>query len=253
MMLNRSWAPLAAAFMGLAPLTSHAQLAAYSQTFETLAPAETGWGNAALGDDGWRTWVNVFSAGGAFLHSYGQYAAPNGSLGYSGIGVGEGGPQQGNRQLAVYSNYADNTAHDSGHWVETLVFQQRTIAVADVGSTWAFQFDTKRFNLEAPSTARAFIWTLDPANHFQASASASVAMTAIPATWGTYALPFTITAGAGQILQFGFANTATGYKGSAIYYDNISFALAPVPEPATYALMLAGLGVFGAALRRRRR
>ncbi len=36
------------------------------------------------------------------------------------------------------------------------------------------------------------------------------------------------------------------------YADNLSFTLAPVPEPETYALMLAGLGLVGFAARRSR-
>jgi len=246
----RALTPLAVAGLLVAPLASHADLSAYSQDFESLAPAEEGWGNDALSSDGWITWVNVFDAGGSYLYQYGTNPAPNGTLGYSGIDVGQGGPEQGHQQLAIYSDYSNNSAHGSGEWVETVVYEQRTVGAGDVGTTWTFQFDAKWFNLVAPSTARAFIKTLDPDNGYQESASMSVDMSAVPATWGSYSLPFTITAGAGQVLQFGFSNTATNYAGSAIYYDNVS--LAPVPEPSTYALMLAGLGWLGLAARRRR-
>ena len=246
------FASLAVESLLVAPLTSHADLSAYSQNFESVAPAQPpgGGSNPGLSADDWLVYGNVFTAGGVYQYGYGSFPAPNGSAGFSGVAEeGQGGPQQGNRQLVVYSDYNNSNAHSSGQLVEANVFQQRTIAAGDVGTKWTFQFDAKLGNLVAPTTALAFIKTLDPANGFQASASATIDMTAIPATWGTYSIPFTITAGAGQILQFGFSNTATNFNGSAIYYDNLS--LAPVPEPSTYALMLAGLGLIGLAARRR--
>ena len=45
---------------------------------------------------------------------------------------------------------------------------------------------------------------------------------------------------------FKITGTATGTNGG-----NYTFALAPVPEPASYAMLLAGLGIMGAVARRR--
>jgi PEP-CTERM motif len=244
----RALAPLAFAFLLAAPLTSHAQISAYSQNFESLAPAEsTPSGNSALADDGWRFFVNVYNSDWSFAYQYGAFPAPNSLLGIS--AVGSGGSAVDNQNMGVYSDYNNSTAHQGGQFVQTSVFQLQTISSSDVGTTWNFQFDARRFNLEAPSTALAFIQTLDP-NNGQASSTVTVDMSAVPDNWDTYVLPFTITAGAGHFLQFGFVNTATNYDPSGIVYDNIS--LAPVPEPSAYALMLAGLGLLAGAVRRRR-
>jgi hypothetical protein len=245
-------APLAVAFVLVVPLSSHAALVGYSQTFETLARSGAGYGNSALSDDGWLIYANVFKTDGTYDYGYGPFLAPNGDVAFSGVAVGQGGPQQGDQQLLVYSDYNNSGAHGSGKLVEALVFQQQTVGAGDVGSTWTLRFDAgpfTPFTLEAPSTAMAFIKTLDPANGYQASGMSWVDMSAVDA-WGTHSISLTITAGAGQILQFGFANSATNYANSAVAYDNIVFA--PVPELSTYALMLAGLGLLGFAARRRK-
>jgi PEP-CTERM motif len=245
----RAVARLAFAFVLAAPLTSHADVSAYSQDFDSLAlPPPFPGSNGALSDDGWLAFANVFTAGGVYLGGYGL-PAPNSLAAWSAVGSG-GSETPDNQNMGVYSDYTNNIAHGSGQLVEANVYQQRTVGAADIGTTWTFRFDAKLFNLAAPSTAQAFIRTLDPDNDFQTTASVSVPMTTTSATsWITYSLPFTITASAGQILQFGFSSTATNYNLSGIVYDNIS--LAPVPEPATHALILAGLGLMGAVVRRR--
>jgi hypothetical protein len=243
----RTLAPLAIAFLLAAPLTSHAQLSAYSQNFETLAPAPPfPDSDSALSDDGWRYFVNVYNPDGSYAYQYGPFPAPNSLAGIS--SVGSFGSETGNQNMGVYSDYFNSSAHGSGQLVQTSVFQLQTIGSSDVGTTWNFQFDARRLNLVAPSTALAFIQTLDPSNG-QTSSTVTVDMSAVPDSWDTYVLPFNVTAAAGQLLQFGFLNNATNYNASTIVYDNIS--LSPVPEPSALALMLAGLGLIGLAARRR--
>jgi len=70
--------------------------------------------------------------------------------------------------------------------------------------------------------------------------------TNLPATNGWEHVTFDVTGAGSDTLQFGFRNDP-GYQG----LDNVSVSL--VPEPATWALMLAGFGGLGLALRRRTR
>jgi hypothetical protein len=73
----------------------------------------------------------------------------------------------------------------------------------------------------------------DIANPYQ---SYSFDVSSILASPGTYTLRFASVSNEGQ-LQVGI--------------DNISLSVTPVPEPETYALLLAGLGLMGFVARRR--
>lgn len=240
----RTFGPLAAAFALTAPGISLANLAAYSQNFESLAQAD----GAALGNDGWKVFANVFAPP-AYLYGYGPFPAPNGGSGFSSIASGQGGPAQGSQQLVVFNDYNNRAAQNAGNLVEALVFQEQTVGAADAGTIWKFTFDAKLGNLAAPTTAMAFVKTLDPATGYQTTGFEMIDTTQIASSWGTFSITFPVTVGAGQLLQFGFATTTTNDTPSGVFYDNIS--MAPVPEPSTYALMLGGLGLLGWASRRR--
>ncbi len=217
--MNRIATTILAAALLLVPAASRADLAVYSQNFEGLVQSSP----SALSGDGWVVYGNVFSPSWAYLYGYGPFPAPNNTGAFSGIDINQGGAGQGVQQLVVYSDYA-NGDHANGNWVESNVYQQQAIGAADVGSTWDLTFDAKKGNLAGASTALAFIKTLDPNSGWAMTRFITVNMTSIPDTWGTFTLSITIDPGlAGQILQFGFANTATHYESSGIFYDNVSF------------------------------
>jgi hypothetical protein len=217
-----------AVLLCLAPAAAFA-LAPYAQTFESLNATDPG----ALAADGWLVFGNVFAPGGGYLYGYGVFPAPNAGNAFCSIATGEGGPGQGNQQMVVFNDY-NNADHANGNLIEANVFQEQVIAAGDVGQTWTFEFDAKRGNLAGATTAIAFIKTLDPNNGYQTTNFITVNTTAIPTTWNAYSLSITITANlATQILQIGFASTATHYEGSGVFYDNINFHTGTVATEAT--------------------
>jgi hypothetical protein len=64
-------------------------------------------------------------------------------------------------------------------------------------------------------------------------------------TWHQFSQTFALSAGQ-QTLRFDAIGTSDSYGGSL---DNVS--LTPVPEPESFAMMIAGLGLMGAIARRR--
>jgi len=218
---------LATALLCLSPTLVRADLAPYSQDFEGLTPAPQELPATSLGDDGWLVFGNVFDASWNYLYGYGTFAAPNHGGAFSAVVTGEGGAEQGDQQLSVFSDY-NNTGHGFGQFIESNVFQERVIGAADVGTTWRFEFDAKRGNIGGGTTARAFFKTLNPATGYSLTNFIWVDMTNIPDSWESYKLSIFIDPSlAGQILQFGFLSTATNYEGSGIFYDNVVFRVAP--------------------------
>jgi hypothetical protein len=211
----------AAAVICLIPAAAFAAIVDFSQDFETLDPANS----TALGDDGWIVYGNVFEAGtGNFLYGYGPEPAPNNPAApaFSNIVVGEGGLDQGLNQLSIFSDYENAGAHVAGDLVNANFFMEFPIDASDVGKDCTFAFSAKLGNLAPPSTALAFIKTLDPANGYAETNFVFENMSLITTEWGDWALELAIDASLeGQIIQFGFACDATSYNPSSIIYDNI--------------------------------
>lgn len=184
-----------------------------------------------LGNAGYLIFANVFAPDNSFLFGYGPFPAPNGSGAFSGISVGEGGTDQGSQQLNVFSDYNNVDAHSAGNLIESVVYREQTIGAANVGQTWRFTFDAKLGNLLPPSTAKAFIKTLDPANGFATTNEVAQDTTNTPVTWQGYELTLNIDASlVGQLIQIGFSNVATNFDSSAVFYDNINFDIAPTTD-----------------------
>lgn len=68
--------------------------------------------------------------------------------------------------------------------------------------------------------------------------------------WESKSFSWVADASSAQITILGAANGSLS-NDAGILLDNVAFTAAPVPEPETYALMLAGLGLVGMRLRRR--
>jgi hypothetical protein len=180
------------------------------------------------GSDGWLIFGNVFNSDWSYAYGYGPFPAPNDGAAFCAIVGGEGGPPQAVQQLSVFSDY-NNGDHGNGRYIESNTFQEQTIGAADVGTTWNFEFDAKRGNIEGQTTARAFFKTIDPATGFSLTNFIWIDMTNVPDSWGSYGLSIFIDPTLeGQLLQFGFLNMATAFEGSGIFYDNVVFSQAPL-------------------------
>ncbi len=220
-------------------------LSSYSEDFEGLDMSSP----TALGDAGWNIFANVFTPDGlGYLYGYGVFPAPNGGGGFSNVAGGEGGPAQGDQQLVIFNDY-NNADHNIGNRIEANVFQEQIISAGDVGSEYTFSFDAKLGDIAGASTALAFIKTLDPNNGFATTNFIQIDTTSISGGWDHYSMSLFIDGGLdGQILQFGFANTAANFDASGVFYDNVDFR--PVPLPGAVWLMMSGLAAFSTMRRK---
>ncbi len=205
----------------------------YTQDFESLVAGDPPQSQpTSLADDGWVVGANVFGPDGTtFLYNYFAFPAPNGGSAFSAVATGEGGVAQAAQQMSIYNDY-NNADHNVGNVIEAIVFQERPIVAADIGTTITFTFDAKQGNIESPTTALAFIKTLNPGASFSESASDTLDTTSLGTTWGTSTLSIDILAGfEGHILQFGALSRAANFTPSGNFYDNMSVCNAQTPVP----------------------
>ena len=206
---------IAIAIVCMVPFAAMAQMP-YAQDFETLAPVD-----GSLAADGWLVFGNVFYPDGVYNYGYGPFPAPNNIGNWCDIVTGQGGPEQGDQQLVMYSDYA-NGDHGAGFLIESNLFQEQVVP-AGVSGVWTFTFDAKAGDLGGASTAAAFIKTLDPNAGWAMTNFITYDTTALPVEWGTYSVSIDVTGLDGQVLQIGFMTVASNYEPSGVFYDNINF------------------------------
>jgi hypothetical protein len=195
----------------------------FSSDFESGNP------NGDTIGDGWLSFGAVFNAEGGFVGQYGPFPSPNGTNGFTSFATGEQTAAQGSQYLNVFSDY-NNGDHGNGLTIEALSFQERPLAAADAGA-YSFTFDAKaplEAGIAPPSTAFAFIRVIDPNNGFSTTVDVRLDMSNVSNTeWSTFTVEATLDASvAGQILQFGFSNSATAFNPTGIYYDNVNMSRA---------------------------
>jgi hypothetical protein len=248
---------VATALTGLMSAQSIAAVVAYTQDFEGLDRNSL----TALEDDGWRFFANVTNTAGNTVYTYGPFTAPN-DVANPNISVisdsGSGGnPPTGSQGLVAFNDY-DNGDHGNGmnRTIGISMFQEQTIDAADIGTSHVFSFTAApQDDLSgSTSTASAFVLTLDPNAGFARTNFLTADTSALAPGNTDFSIQIDLTdpALAGQLLQFGFSNSADNFGPTAVNYDNLSFTeVAAVPEPGSLSML--GLISVGLCVRRRRR
>lgn len=243
----------------LATGVASAQLSNYSQDFEALDRNDFD----ALSNDGWLTFAAGINGNASFPDfGAGPFGTPNNIVAPFQAVISEttgGDPPAGAQGLTILSDYASDlhqepqgTGTDPRDLVIN-VFQEQIISAGDIGKSVTFSFlaDGNAAPPSGGATAEAFLITLDPNAGFSRTNDLAFDTTNLAdgaLLTGSLSLDITDPLLQGQILQFGFRNTASDFEGSAVDYDNVLFSV--VPEPTT-AAMIALAGVAGLARRRR--
>ena len=210
------------------------QLSDFFEDFEGLNRADPN----ALANAGWQGAAAGIPTGGGFQF-FDVFDAPNniGSPQLSVISSADGGePPIGNQGLLVFSDY-NSDIHSGNPAFESLIisiFQERTISAADIGNTIEFSWvaDGNSSGPTGDTLTQAFLLTLDSSNNFALTNELVFdTTTTADGALATNSLTLDLTNPLleGQILQFGFRNTASGFNGSAVDYDNVQLLVSSTP------------------------
>ncbi len=217
------------------------------QTFSPIGFCED-YENASTAVDaditGLLTYVEGWNpANSAFIYNYGPFPGKNTPGKNSEIFTAEQGTAQGAQSLRLLSDYSNGNHTDgSGNTIRTFNFYEwPNLGAADTG-TYTLTFDAKVSDtggIAPPTTAVAYIKTLDPNAGFAETSYAEVNLSNPGVGWNSYNVALNVdgTALQGNILQFGFLNSAANNDPSAILFDNVTFVYSagpppPPPEPA---------------------
>lgn len=233
-----------------------AQLSNYSQDFEGLDRSSP----TALSDDGWELFAS--STGGTLPDfadfAVGPFPAPNDINSPFNSVISDansgGNPPAGNQGFTLLSDFGSplTQVNADTRTLNISVFQTQVIGAGDIGSVWSFDF-LAQGNAVAPTggqTVEAFLVTLDPNAGFSATNTLTLDLTGLNPLEqlnGSLEIDLSDPLLEGQLLQFGFRNTAADGTFAFIDADNLNFSV--VPEPASLALL--GLGGLAALARRR--
>lgn len=232
-----------ASVLALLLAASGAQAAVTNGSFASLS----GW--SAVGDvsaQGSRAWLTTASLG-----FEDDFPATAGLFNLSGISaVGIGSPAEVETLISLAPGTLDPDMSNGIAAYEGSALQQSFIAGA--GDTLSFQWQLFSNEGQGGMADYAFIvidgQKVDLASAAAASTTSGVFGFAYESGIASYS--YTFGQGGQHTLAFGVADVNDYNVTTALAIDNVQ--LTAVPEPEQYALMLAGLGLIGAAARRRR-
>lgn len=126
---------------------------------------------------------------------------------------------------------------------------KQTISV-NAGDTLSFNWNM--FTNEGASQDYAFIAIGGVLTKLSPASNAIIPSVPYNFSTGASVYSQTFASASSVTLAFGVVDLTDYGVTSALWLDNVKLVAAPVPEPETYAMLLAGLGLMGAAARRRK-